>query len=320
MWKYKVGIFSVVNKNGVEIEQEILKEIDAQVMNIQTEEDFERMLPEIDGLIIADAAITEEVLDKLEKCKVVVRQGMGTDNIDIPAATARGIQVCNTPGFNIREVADHALASALCLARYIPFFNHVIKNEKKWSHLSFPAPKRVGAMEFGIIGFGKIGQLLASKAKGIFGNITTFDPYLNRDAAAEHGVEGKNTLEELFQTADIISLHVPLTPETHHLLNKNTFAHMKPGMFVINTSRGSLIDEEALLWAIREKIVAGAFLDVIENEWEPDLEAPLFKEPRIIFTPHTAWYSQDSLHLLRTVPAQEVRDALLGKRPVGRVN
>lgn len=320
MWKYKIGIFSVVNAEGAEIEQEILKEIDAQVMNVHTEEDFEKMLPEIDGLIIADAAMTEDVLDKMKKCKVIVRQGMGTDNIDIPAATARGIQVCNIPNLNMREVSDHALASALCIARYIPFFNHVIKNEKKWSHLSFPAPKRVGAMELGIIGFGKIGQLLATKAKGLFGNISAYDPYLNEDAAKELGVEVKNTLEELLQSADVISLHVPLTKGTHHLLNKTTFSSMKPGMLIVNTSRGSLIDEDDLLLAIQEGKVAGAALDVIENEWSPDLDAPIFKEPRIVFTPHTAWYSHDSLHKLRTVPPQEVMDALLGKRPIGRVN
>ena len=321
MAKPIVCIFSVVCEDGIdEIERPIIEQSGAEIVVVNTLEEFEPVIPEMEVLIIANADINREVLTKAKKCKAVVRHGMGVDNVDVAAATDLGIMVCNVPDFNLEEVSDHALAFSLALARYMPQYNWTIQQDRTWHHMSYPVPKRIGSMQMGIVGFGKIGRYLARKAKPLFGEVTAYDPFMNHEAAAEMGVRVYEDLDDLMRESDIVSIHVPMTEETYHLIDDRRIRLMKPSASLVNTSRGSLVDMNALTKALQEGVIAGAGFDVIEGEFSPDFSHPMFSEKRFFFTPHTAWYTQDALRKLRTISSEEARDVVMGKIPIGRLN
>ena len=321
MAKPLVCIFSVVCDDGIdEIERPIIEQSGADIVVVNNLEEFEPVIPEMDVLIIANADINREVLTKAKKCKAVVRHGMGVDNVDVKAATDLGIMVCNVPDFNLEEVSDHALAFALALARYMPQYNWTVQQDKTWHHMSYPVPKRIGSMQLGIVGFGKIGRYLARKAKPLFGEVTAYDPFMNHEVAKEMGVRVYEDLDDLMREADIISIHVPMVEETFHLIDDRRIRLMKPSASLVNTSRGSLVDMDALTVALQEGVIAGAGFDVIEGEFSPDMNHPMFREKRFFFTPHTAWYTQDALKKLRTISSEEARDVVMGKIPIGRLN
>ena len=321
MDKKLVVIYSIVCDDGIEeIERPIIEGAGFSVVLAKSIEEFDSLIPDADAIIIANADMNRERLSRAKKCKAVVRQGMGVDNIDVKSATEFGIMVCNVPDFNLEEVSDHALAFALSLARYMPHYNWTIQQGKTWLHTSYPVPKRLGAMTLGIAGFGKIGRLLARKAKPLFGEIIAYDPFMNKALADELGVKVYEDLDDIMRDSDIVSVHIPLTEQTFHLIDDRRIRMMKPSAHLINTSRGPLVDMEALTVALKEGVIAGAGFDVIEGEFAPDMSHPMFAEKRFLFTPHTAWYSQDSLKKLRTISTEEARDAILGKRPIGRIN
>ncbi len=321
MKKPLVVIHSLVCDDGIEeIERPIIESTGAEAVLAETFSEFESLLPELDIMIVANAKINIDILKKAKKCRAVVRHGMGTDNIDIKAATELGVMVCNVPDFNLIEVAEHSLAFALALARRIPQYNWTVKHEKVWRHSCFTPPARVSGMALGIIGFGKIGRLLAKKALPLFGSVLSYDPFMDRSAAEKLGVQVIDSLEDIMKSSDIISLHMPLTEKTFHIIDERMLSLMKPSAGLVNCSRGELVDSAALLKALKEERISGAALDVIENEIAPDMNSEFFQERLLCFTPHVAWYSTDSLVALRTIAAEEARDVILGKIPVGRVN
>jgi phosphoglycerate dehydrogenase-like enzyme len=320
MARFKTGIYSVVNYDGVDMEKEILEAADSDVLHFKTVEEFEENLPEIDGLICDITPITPDRLSRMEKCKIVVRHGMGVENIDIPAATENGIIVCNVPGFNLEEVSDHALACALSLVKKLPHYTWRVRNDRSWKLQDFPPADQFAELTMGIIGFGQIGQILARKAKSIFKNIVVYDPYINREKSNEIGVEVCEQMDDVFRTADIVSIHVPLNDETRYFVDMKKLEMMKPTAYIINTSRGGLVNLDDLQQALHDGIIAGAALDVMEGEPIPDMTHPIFDEPGLLVTPHTAWYSNTSLKKLRTIAAEEVGDVYQGKRPVGQLN
>jgi phosphoglycerate dehydrogenase-like enzyme len=316
-----VAIFSLVCEDGIdEIERPIIEESGAEAVLAASVDEFESLIPAMDALIVANADINRDVLSRAARCRAVVRHGMGVDNIDVGAATEYGIMVCNVPDFNLEEVSDHALAFALSLGRNIPQYNWTIQQDKTWRHSSCPVPLRIGSMQLGIVGFGKIGRLLARKAAPLFGCVAAYDPFLNEEAAAGTGVKVYGEIDDLLRESDIVSVHVPLTGETFHLIDDRRIRLMKESASLINTSRGSVVDMEALTVALREGVISGAGFDVIEGEFEPDMSHPMFSERRFVFTPHTAWYSRDSLRKLRVISAEEARDVVMGRIPVGRLN
>lgn len=302
------------------MEVEILRSVDSEVLHLKTVEEFEDNLPEIDGLICDITPITSERLSRMKKCKIVVRHGMGVENIDIPAATENGIIVCNVPAFNLEEVSDHALACALSLIKKLPHYTWRVTRERSWKLEDFPPADQFRELTMGILGFGQIGQILARKSKGIFKNVIVYDPYINREKSEEIGVEVVEDMNEVFRTADVVSIHVPLNDETRYFVDINRLKLMKPKANIINTSRGGLVNLDDLQFALHNGIIAGAALDVMEGEPIPDMTHPIFDEPGCIINPHTAWYSNSSLKKLRTIAAEEVRDVYLGKRPVGQIN
>jgi D-3-phosphoglycerate dehydrogenase len=316
--KFKTGIYSVVVTEN-EIESKILGDI-SDVCRYTSRKDFEDAFPELDGLIVDITPVTDDMMTKMKKLKIVVRHGMGADNIDIAAATKHHIIACNVPRFNLEEVSDYALAAALALGNHLPQYTWRVMQDKSWLLQDFEPKTEIQEMTLGILGLGQIGSLLAKKAKPLFKKIISYDPYMNMERAASLGVEVIKDIDDVFRQADIVSVHVPLSPETRNLVNAERLKLMKKTAYLINTSRGGLVDVDALQKALHSKQIAGAAIDVLDGEPTPDMNHPIFREPGIILTPHVAWYSEQSLHKLRVTAAEEIRDAYLGKRPVGQLN
>ncbi|MDR3331167.1 MAG: C-terminal binding protein [Synergistaceae bacterium] len=315
----KVGIYSVFNFAECDLERPIFEKAGVEMIVCQNDDDYRAMLPEIDALIVANLPVTADDISRMGRCKVIVRQGMGVDNIDVGAATKRDIAVCNIPAYNIEEVSDYALAAILTLLRHLAFYDQSIKYRKVSQYAAFPIMKRFKEVSIGILGFGKIGQLLAKKARPLFKRIMAYDPFINREKAAELGVE-VTQLDDLLASSDVISLHLPYTKETHHLIDRSAFAKIKRGAYIVNAARGGIIDDSALLEAIERGDVQGAVLDMTEEmEW-PKLDNPIYNNLLIINTPHCAWYTQEALDTSRIVAAEEVVDVIQGRTPVGKLN
>lgn len=242
-----------------------------------------KIIGEFDGLAIRSGTkVKAEVIEKAERLKVIGRAGIGVDNIDVTAATARGIVVMNAPGGNTVTTAEHAISMMLSLARHIPQATAKIR-EGKWEKKQFMGVELAGKT-LGIIGLGHIGRVVASRARGFEIKVIAADPYITKEAANSLGVE-LVLLKDLLPRADFITLHVPRMEETKHLIREDTISKMKPGVRIVNCARGDIIHLDDLYQAVLSGHVAGAALDVFPQE-PPDLSLPLFKHPNIIFTPH----------------------------------
>ena len=300
-----------------EPERKVLEEI-AEVERFQckTEDEVIEVAKDADGLLVQWAPITRKVLDALEKVKVISRYGIGVDNIDIPAATEKGIYVCNVI-YTIDDVADHALSLMLALNRKI-VEAALSTRAGRWDWKEFVPVMRMKDSCFGVLGLGKVGRTLVERLKGFGGRIIGYDPYLPDEVFKELGIE-KVDLETLLKEADFISIHTPLTDETHHLIDEKALKMMKPTAYLINTARGPIVDEKALVKALEEGWIAGAGLDVLEEEpVKPD--NPLTKFKNVIITPHMAFYSESVLSEIQRKTAENVRAVLKGEEPPYLVN
>lgn len=299
---------------NVESERNILAEVGAKLIegHAKTEEELIELTKDAYGIINSFAKITAKVINTLDKCKVIVRYGIGVDTIDIDAATEKGIMVCNVPDYCIEEVSDHALTLALCLSRKVIFSaRRVLAGE--WSIANLRPIKRLKGQTMGIVGYGRIGRRLAKKAKHLGFEIIAYDPFLKKEMMESEGVRA-GTLEELLREADIVSLHAPLTANTKGIIGKDQLKIMKPTAYLVNVSRGPLVDEFALIEALKEGYIAGAGLDVLENE-PPKTDNPLLKMENVIITPHAAWYSNDSNIELQKKAAQNIAQVISGQVP-----
>jgi len=269
------------------------------------------------GIISSGEPFTAAVLGQLRQCRVLSRHGIGTDTIDLAAATAAGILVANVPDAGVDEVSDHALALLLSLARKIPLLQQTI-GCGQWS-LDRAAPMfRLRGRRLGLVGFGRIARLLAEKAAPLGLERVAFDPYADPDEAVRRGVR-LVPFEELCATSDFLSLHAPLTPQTRHMLDAVALARMKPTAVVINTARGALIDQQALVDALQSGRIAGCALDVFEQEPLPG-DHPLRTMPQAVLTPHAAYYSEEAMAELRHKVVRNVLDVLEGYFPASVVN
>jgi D-3-phosphoglycerate dehydrogenase len=260
------------------------------------------------------AHVTPRVIESASCCRLVARMGIGLDNIAIPAATARGIPVTNVPDYCVEEVAEHALALLLALARNVAFF-HWRTKQGQYDLQAAPAVRRLSTQTLGLFGLGRIGQAVARKATML--GLTVIAHTASGD---DHGTGCEMvTFDELLARSDYLSLHAPLTESTRHVFDAAAFARMKPTAFLVNTSRGALVDEQALGGALQSGRIAGAGLDVFEHE-PPDLSEPLFCDERVIVTPHAAFVSAESLIELRTRVCDQIAAALAGERPHNVVN
>jgi D-3-phosphoglycerate dehydrogenase / 2-oxoglutarate reductase len=263
-------------------------------------------LVDADGLLVRSATkVTADLLAAAPKLRIVARAGTGVDNVDVAAASARGILVVNAPGANSISVAEHACALMLALARSVPAADRAMK-EAKWEKKRFLGTELRGKA-LGIAGLGRIGQEVAQRARAFGMRVIAHDPFISSEIAEGMGVQ-LLSLDQVCAGADFLTLHLPSTAETHHLLNAERFAKMKPGVRIINTARGELIDEAALRAALESGVVAAAALDVFEKE--PPADWALAKMPQVVATPHIAASTEEAQELVGLDTSAAVRDFL----------
>ena len=265
------------------------------------------MLEGVDGYIAGVDYITAEVIERAPaSLKVISRYGAGTDRVDIPACTKKGIVVTNTPGTNSVAVAELAFALMLNAARNIPALHDAVERGE-W-------PRSEGielrGKTLGIIGLGAIGRNLALRAKAFEMNVQAYDPYLDEAFAQQNGINAMG-LEQVLTTSDFVSLHVPLNEQTKHMVNAEMISKMKKGTFIINTARGGLIDEEAAAQAVQSGQLGGLGLDAFEEE--PLVDSPLKGLPRVIFTPHTGAHTAEAVAGMGSMAVDNCIDVLSGK-------
>jgi D-3-phosphoglycerate dehydrogenase / 2-oxoglutarate reductase len=266
-----------------------------------------------DAVLVTYAKLPGELLRQLRRCKAIGRFGLGVDNIDLPAAKEMGITVTYVPDYCIQEVSDHAMALLLALARKIPFSNQLVQ-AGRWEMPAVVPIYRLEGRVLGLLGFGNIPRKLVPKAKAFGLRVITHDPYVRADVVQSLDVQNVG-LDELLQMSDFISVHAPLTPQTRGLVNADAFAKMKKGVLIVNSARGPLIDEQALVQALDSGQVGGAALDVLATE-PPAKDCPLLGRDNVILTPHTGFYSVDALNELQTKCAGDVARVLSGEAPV----
>jgi len=271
-------------------------------------DELKRILPEYDGLIIRSGTkVTADLLEAAKKLRVIGRAGIGVDNVDLPAATARGIIVMNTPEGNTITTAEHAISLMTSLARQIPQATASMR-AGKWEKNRFNG-KELYEQTLGVIGLGNIGSIVADRARGLRMRVIAFDPLVSDERAQRLGVD-LVSLDELFRQADVITVHVPLTEGTRGLLGREAFAKMKRGVLIVNAARGGIVDEAALVEAIEAKRVAGAALDVFAQE-PPPKDHPLLAREEVIFTPHLGAATEKAQLNVAIAVAEQVRDYLV---------
>jgi len=254
--------------------------------------------------------LNRTVIQQLERLRCIVRLGTGYDNVDVAAATAQGILVCNTPTYCIDDVADHALALLMDGVRHIARQDRWIR-AGRWDRTGARPARRMKGCIMGFVAFGQIARALAERVRGFGVTLLAYDPYLDAETIGQHGAH-KVELEELLQRSDFISVHCPLTNETYHLLSSSEFDLMKEGVFIVNTSRGPVIDETALVAALRAGNVWGAGLDVFEHEPLP-LDSPLREFDNVSFTPHVGANSLESVADVYRIGGQIAIDVCHGR-------
>ncbi len=294
----------------IDIESEVLRGCARiQSVALDRESDFFPYVEQADAIIAwHHLTFGAEVIGRLAKTRIIVRYGVGFDNIDVAAAAERGIPVANVPDYGTEEVADHAITLALALVRQLkPLMVDTARGN--WDYYTGAACRRVRELAFGIVGCGRIGTATALRAQALGFQTRFFDPYLPSGYEKAIGVPRVDSLYELLEASDVLSLHVPLTDETHLMIGREQFARMKPTAYLLNTARGAVVSHQALMEALAAGKIAGAGLDVLEREPE-GIEA-ISGFPNCIVTPHSAFYSRESMIELRRKAAQTVRDALM---------
>jgi D-3-phosphoglycerate dehydrogenase len=264
-----------------------------------------------------------DVFPQLRRCRAVIQSSVGYDRIDVQAATSHGIMIANLPDYCIEEVADHAVSLVLASARRLIQMHNAVRSGL-WAQGGYRTSAHIGSVErlslqtLGIVGFGNIGRLVAKRTRGIFARLLAADPYVKPETAAQHGAE-LVSLEELLRQSDYVTLHVLLTNETRHLINAERLALMKPTAHLVNTCRGPIVDEEALIAALHAGQLSGAGLDVFEEE-PIGADHPLANLDNVIVTPHLAVHSRTSMMNWRVQPIQDAARILRGYYPRGLVN
>ena len=304
---------------SVDLERKVLAEIGAELIVAETgaEDELVALAPEADGILTNWKPTTGNVIQAARQCKVIGRTGIGVDNIDVGTATALGIVVTNVPIFCVDEVSDHAMALLLACARKVALLDRNVR-EGEWDRDVGPSMHRMRGQTLGIIGLGKIGEAIPPKASAFGLEVLAYSPRLTPQIAQKHGVECTN-LQELIARSDFITIHAPLTPETEGLIGEKEFRQMKPTAYVINTSRGDIIDSTALHNALAEGWIAGAALDVLPQE-PPAADQPLLGLDNIVITPHAAFMSEESIYDLEVKAATAVAKVLTGQMPESLVN
>ncbi len=309
----KVLVADSLSKEGIEI-MKAVAEVDVKTGLKQ--EEIISIIGDYEGLVVrSQTQVTAPIIEAGHKLNVIGRAGVGVDNIDLEAATRRGIIVVNAPTGNTISAAEHAIALMLALARYVPAANYALK-ACKWERSKFTGTE-VRGKTLGIIGLGNVGSAVARRALGLEMKLIGFDPFVSQDHARNLHVEVV-PLERLYQEADFISLHIPLTAQTKEMINTRELEMMKPTARIINTARGGLVNEEALASALREKKIMGAAVDVFPQE--PCTSSPLFDLDNVIVTPHLGASTAEAQMMAASDVAGQIVDVFRGLPPRYAVN
>jgi D-3-phosphoglycerate dehydrogenase len=305
-----------------DLEMESLGPIDAEIVEIdaKTEDEFIAGARDADAVIARGRRITGNIIKNLDNCKIIALGSVGADTVDVYSATDKGIPVTNVPDTFIEEVADHTMMLMLATFRRLTTMDKLVR-ENRWSEgrpmlSEFP---RLYGQTLGFISFGHVARATALRARAFGVRMLAFDPYIEELMITEYGVEPVSYLNELLERSDIVSMHAPSTQEVFHLMGEEQFRHMKPTSLFINNGRGPTVDEQALIKALQEGWIAGAGLDVLEQE-PPDPENPLLHMDNVILTPHVASASQRMAPETRRRVGQEISLVLTGRWPRTCVN
>ena len=276
-------------------------------------DDILAVAKDADAILVTYAKLTRDILLQLTKCKAIGRFGLGVDNIDLPTAKEKGIAVNYVPDYCIREVSDHTMALLLALIRKVPLSNKLVQ-AGRWEMPAVVPIRRLEGTVLGLIGFGHIPRLVVGKAQAFGIKVIAYDPFVKPEQFKALNVEGVD-LDTLLSRSDYISVHAPLLPATRGMLNAGAFAKTKKGVYIVNTARGPLIDEPALVAALDAGQVGGAALDVVTTE-PLAKDSPLLGRDNVILTPHTGFYSIEALEELQTKCAADVARVLSGEKAV----
>ena len=300
-------------------EQTVFAAADIQfdVAQCKTAEDVIAAGQDADALLVQWAPVNADVIAALGRCRLIVRYGIGYDNVDVAAAKARGLPVCNVPDYGVQEVAEHAVSLALALVRQLPQIDARLR-AGTWKITPDRPVLSLRDATFGTAGFGRIARAAHTIMRGFGGTRLACDPYVPAEVMAAEGIR-KVEPGELLQQADILSLHLPLTMESRHFLAANSLGQMKETAVIVNTARGPLIDTVALAEALTAGRIGGAGIDVFEQEPLPG-DHPLRRAPNTILTSHVAWYSESSIPRLQQLAAEEVVRGLRGEPLKNQVN
>lgn len=317
MATYKVYVTDARHENYT-IEREMLAAIDAELIVCQcvTEEDIIRECADADGIILDMAPMTEKVINGLRHCKVIARYGVGYDNVDVDACTQKGIWVTNVPDYCSEEVASHALALLLTCLRQTALRDREVR-KGKWNicGTSF----RLSGKVLGVLGFGRIARSLVKQCSGFgFSKVLVYDPYISAETIADMGAQ-KVELDEVLRECDFLSLHMPATSQTIGMINKETLALMKPNAILVNTGRGSLINDHDLIDALKSRRIHAAGLDTHGIEPLP-MDSGYRQLDNVVLTDHYAYSSVESVVDMKTKAAQNVINVLIGTVPAYPVN
>lgn len=300
--------------NHLKYEEEIFQksglEIDFIKAQCNTEEEVMEQAKEVDAILNQYAPISRRVIESLENTKIISRYGVGVNTIDLDAAKEKGITVANVPDYGMEEVSNHALALLLSSARKVALLNNEVK-KGNWDFKVCVPIHRFDKQTVGVLGFGRIPRRFIEKVKPLGFKTAAYDPFVSAADMAAVGVQ-KMDLDEIIGEADYLSIHVPLLNDTYHLINEGRLKQMKRNAVIINTARGPIIDEKALSDALEKGIIAGAALDVTENE-PVSIESPLLTMDNVIITPHSAWYSEEAMVELRQKAARNIVQVLTGE-------
>lgn len=316
--KEQLIIFTDCSHDSIEIEKNILKQIPhkLEIFQCKTEEEMIKNCRSADALISQFAPLTSKVMDSLTNCKVISRYGIGVDGIDLKSATENKIIIANSGEYCTNEVANHTIGLILSLARGIVQYNEMVKNKKIWNFLSITHIHRLNKLTVGLFGYGKIAKEVAKRALCLGFSVIAHDPYIK-----ESGDDRVRLVdfETLLKESDYLSLHCPFIAETKHRFAKKEFESMKKTSFLINVARGGVVNGEDLYHALKNGIIFGAALDVLEIE-PPDADNPLLEMENVVITPHAAFYSKESYQYYKEIAAQAIVDVLKGKIPDNIVN
>lgn len=311
LMRKKVLIVQPIHESGIKL---LRKEVDVILAPDSSVETVCKEIKGIHGVIVRTAPFTREIIESADKLEVIGRHGVGIDNIDIEAASRRGIPVVNTPNANMVSVAEHTMGFILALAKRLVISDKATRGENFAIREEFAAVDLDGKT-LGIVGAGRVGSTLAKKCKAAFNmRLLAYDPYLSPEKAKEMGVSLCDSLPELLKESDFVSIHVPLTKDTRDLIGEKELKLMKPTAFLINVARGGIVGEKALAKALKEKWIAGAATDVFSQE-PPAPDNPLLKIENIILSPHMAALTKECVIRMATGVAEGVLDVLRGNKP-----